>query len=250
MIVQSQKKISTNFKYKVLYNLTYTLDSTNLEDKKSEKMVLFLGDSISTFSSQTKLFKNSVVVKGNTAYSSKETLTAFPHIIIKNLGNNYLANTLQIADDYFFYKQGLNLFNWKLENETKKIKDYTVQKAITSFAGRNYIAWFTIEIPISDGPYKFSGLPGLILEISDLDNHYKYELLSLERLKPTIPFKINFKDYLLTDKEKLSEVRFRYRKDPFTYTNNPNVKITPEVHQEYIKLFTEILEKENNPIEK
>lgn len=245
-----QKKISTDFKYKATYDLTYSLDSTDLDTKKSEDMILFLGDDISSYSSKAKLFKNSVAVKGNTAQTSKESLTDFPYVIIKNPKENYLAYTLQIVDDYFYYEQKLNLFTWELHEETKVVNGYNAQKATMNYSGRDYIAWFTNEIPISDGPFKFNGLPGLIIELSDTQNHYHFMLKGFEELKPSIPFKTNLKQYILTDKEKLFEVWHRYKKDPFSYVKNPNVKIAPEVHQEYIKVFTELLAKQNNHIEK
>lgn len=56
---------------------------------------------------------------------------------------------------------------WDLQNEKKKIGSLTCQKAITRFRGRDYIAWFTIDIPIPAGPWKLFGLPGAILEFQD-----------------------------------------------------------------------------------
>ncbi|HCV82498.1 MAG TPA: GLPGLI family protein, partial [Zunongwangia profunda] len=52
-----------------------------------------------------------------------------------------------------------------------------------------------------------------------------------------------------TSLAELKATNLRYRKDPFTYINNPNITISPEVHQKYIESFAEMLEKENNPIE-
>lgn len=248
--IQAQKKMKADFEYKISYNLSYSLDSTDLNNRKSEVMVLFCGDGISTFSSKAKLFKNSVVVKGNTASTSKESLTDFPYVIIKNPEQKKIYYTLQIVDDYLYYDENINLFEWKLQKETKDIKGFIAQKATLTYFGRNYVAWFTTEIPISDGPYKFNGLPGLILEIHDDQNHYNFTLLSFEKLDTKIPFKVNLNQYILTDRKNLFEVYYRYKKDPFTYVNNPNVKITPEVHQEYIKRFSELLAKENNRIEK
>lgn len=46
------------------------------------------------------------------------------------------------------------------------------------FRGRDYIAWFTEEIPVSKGPYKFNGLPGLIVLIHDITNRYTWSLTS------------------------------------------------------------------------
>ncbi len=248
--VCAQKKTTTDFNYKVTYELTYSLDSTDLDNKKSEDMVLFLGNDISSYSSRAKLIGNTVVIKGNSAHTSKTSITDFQYVIIKNFKQDFLAYTLQIVDDFFYYKQKIDLFEWKLHQETKVIKDYNAQKATMTYSGRDYIAWFTLDIPISDGPFKFNGLPGLILEITDSENHYVFKLKSFEKLEPKVPFKTNFKHYIITTKEELKEVYNRYRRDPFSYVNNPNIIISPKTHQKYIKSFTELLAKENNRIEK
>lgn len=57
--------------------------------------------------------------------------------------------------------------NWNITGDTKNIGTFKVLEATTTFRGRNYTAWFAPEIPISDGPWKFHGLPGLILEVTD-----------------------------------------------------------------------------------
>lgn len=59
------------------------------------------------------------------------------------------------------------VINWKLENETKKIGNFTAHKATGFFRGRNYTAWYILEIPVPYGPWKLQGLPGLILEAHD-----------------------------------------------------------------------------------
>ena len=71
-------------------------------------------------------------------------------------------------------------FDWVITNETKESDGYVMQKATTTFRGRDYIAWFTKEIPIPMGPYKFYGLPGLILEIYDTDNIYHWTITTIE----------------------------------------------------------------------
>jgi GLPGLI family protein len=62
----------------------------------------------------------------------------------------------------------------------KKYWAITVKKATTEFAGRTYVAWYTTEISIADGPYKFHGLPGLILSIYDTNKHYQFTVSSIK----------------------------------------------------------------------
>ncbi len=84
-----------------------------------------------------------------------------------------VANGFQPAN--IGYDEDLK-FDWKITSEKQKIGDYSAQKAETDFGGRHWIAWFSTDIPFQDGPYKFYGLPGLIVKISDDANNYSWEL--------------------------------------------------------------------------
>jgi GLPGLI family protein len=90
-----------------------------------------------------------------------------------------------------------NGLKWKIEGEKDTILlGYNCQMARTSFAGRNYIAWFTPRIPINDGPYKFQGLPGLIVKISDTKNEHRFTLTGIQKLKYIQPILYNQSKYL------------------------------------------------------
>lgn len=80
--------------------------------------------------------------------------------------NAMVANHLYFGKTYRV-KEPMNSIEWKIGNQTKSILGYTCQKATAHFRGRNYTAWFTHEIPVSYGPWKFNGLPGLILEVDE-----------------------------------------------------------------------------------
>ncbi len=67
--------------------------------------------------------------------------------------------------------------NWQILSDNKKISGYDVQKATVNYGGREWTAWFTSEIPISDGPYIFCGLPGLIVSIEDKKTEYAFNLI-------------------------------------------------------------------------
>lgn len=67
-------------------------------------------------------------------------------------------------------------FDWKISNEKEKIGAYNSQKATTQFGGRTWTAWFSTDLPFQDGPYKFYGLPGLIVKVEDADKNYSWEL--------------------------------------------------------------------------
>lgn len=95
---------------------------------------------------------------------------------------DYAANTR----DKFIYEEDLPM-NWQIATATDTIQGYACQKALLNFRGRNYIAWFSPEIPVNDGPWKFMGLPGLILKIADTKNIFSFSLAGLQQLQPGIP---------------------------------------------------------------
>lgn len=61
---------------------------------------------------------------------------------------------------------------WQLLDSTRNISGYPCKLAVCQFRGRTYKAWYTMEIEIEEGPWKFHGLPGLIVEIADIWDHY------------------------------------------------------------------------------
>jgi GLPGLI family protein len=100
-----------------------------------------------------------------------------PEIIIdreKNVLTERLFENLYL-ENYFAVQETLPKMKWKLLNEKKIIGEYDCKKASVEFRGRTYYAWYTIEIPISLGPWKFNGLPGLILEVDDQKGIYKWQ---------------------------------------------------------------------------
>lgn len=92
--------------------------------------------------------------------------------------------TERMEENFFLKKkyaitENLPKMIWKLTNDSKTIKNYTCKKATTTFRGRTYEVWYTEKIPISIGPWKFNGLPGLILSVQDKEGIYKWEVKSI-----------------------------------------------------------------------
>lgn len=79
------------------------------------------------------------------------------------------------------FQQDVPQFSWNFTEETDTVLGYVCSKATVSFAGRSYEAWYTEELPLSFGPYKFSGLPGLILKIQDNESQYIWEAIGFEK---------------------------------------------------------------------
>jgi len=93
------------------------------------------------------------------------------------------TQTMYYMDNFQFtsfnIKDTLNIMDWTLNENTKEILGYHCQEATTSYGGRFYIAHYTAEIPISNGPWRFNGLPGLILEVHSIDKVFNLKATSL-----------------------------------------------------------------------
>lgn len=93
---------------------------------------------------------------------------------------NYIKDSLTyneaITNKKIIIGENISLLNWEiLPNENKTILNYPCNKATAKFRGRIYEAYFTDKIANYGGPWKFDGLPGLILSVKSLDNYYSIE---------------------------------------------------------------------------
>lgn len=146
----------------------------------------------------------------------------FAHRIFKAYPSMEVRYKEQIAMDYFSYKETPQ-FNWKIENERSKIGDYEGQKASTDYGGRKWTAWFSTDIPFQDGPYKFYGLPGLIIKIEDESKNYSWVLKGNKKVEQSADnlyseslLKMSGKsNNVEVSKEKFVKRYEEYKKDPF-----------------------------------
>ncbi|AJW62947.1 Protein of unknown function (Porph_ging) [Elizabethkingia miricola] len=168
--------------------------------------------------------------------------------------NHTITPVLKVKDE--------RQFTWQVSKEKKEILSYPVQKATTKFGGRSWIAWFTTAIPFSDGPYKFSGLPGLILKITDVTNSHSYELIGIEKIDSLSAFKIlkdpSYDRIINISLEEYQKELAENRKDPMRQIRQKvfrkEVFFNSEQRKaEYLKEHEIRLKKEmaenNNPIE-
>lgn len=87
-------------------------------------------------------------------------------VIYKNLRNRQTVSQEFILDKQFLITEPLEQIQWTLSSEEKKVGDFIAKKATYKDKDHEITAWYSPEIPVSDGPGKNSGLPGLILELN------------------------------------------------------------------------------------
>ncbi|MEG0928253.1 GLPGLI family protein [Chryseobacterium sp.] len=160
-------------------------------------------------------------------------------------------------------------FNWSILGDKQKIGEYNAQKATTEFGGRKWTAWFTTDIPFQDGPYKFYGLPGLIVKIEDADKNYSWVLQGNKKVKDYTEF--SYIENLMhasggkvneLSKEKFEKTFSDFKKDPFAsvrpmMTQDMMSKTIPgmdgtlgDMMKKQEKQYKDFYNSNDNPIEK
>lgn len=76
--------------------------------------------------------------------------------------------------DHGYYTEPIGEIKWEIADSTKNVLGYNCVMATTNYHGREWTAWFTPDIPIQEGPWKLSGLPGLILEATESTGQHSF----------------------------------------------------------------------------
>ncbi|WP_303169947.1 GLPGLI family protein [Porphyromonas sp.] len=90
---------------------------------------------------------------------------------------------------------------WTTVKGDTLIAEYKCHKAVAKYRGRDYIAWYTEEINMPYGPYKFYGLPGLVMKVEDTLGHHVFTFRGMEQVKKYEPIYINSSNLVIRDRE-------------------------------------------------
>lgn len=246
-----------------MYQYTFIPDSTNSTHILKELMYLDITENRSLFFSRNKLAEDSMAIaeaeKGNPYIPNADILYKIEkkndHVFF--LTSDYGLDKIRVNDD--------RKMNWKILQKRQNILGYEAQEALLNFAGRKWTAWFTTDIPVQDGPYKFHGLPGLILKIEDDTKSHVYELAGIKNIAGDIQYpdlNPETKDTNLTHSE-FKEIFIRYRKDPAAGTRqlymaggipdqtdtSGKFRTGAEIVRDIEQLSKERIKKDNNIIE-
>ncbi|WP_288377076.1 GLPGLI family protein [Chryseobacterium culicis] len=209
-----------------VYQVTMKPDAENKSDIKTENAYLDISPEKSVFYSENRIKRDSIMQKafqggGGRGSINREQIEGLRsninYSVEKDKTNQKTYFKDRIGRDLYSYEEDRPL-NWKIESETRKIGEYKVQKAETDFGGRKWTAWFTTDLPYQDGPYKFGGLPGLIVKIEDDKGDYSFDLMKNYKIAefPTLnqfgnAVKVKRTDYLKQQQ--------KFRIDPMSFMN-------------------------------
>ena len=215
---------------RVFYQTKSLRDAANPESMGEDYMVLEIGEKgISRFYSDNRRRTDSIMnelMKGggparfdiNTLRNSGITSAGDSKEIFKNHPSGKITIIENVANSDYLYEEDKNLFQWQIEPDTREILSYTCQKAVVDFRGRHYEAWFASELPLNEGPWKFSGLPGLILAAEDSDKNFIFQAVGIEN--SNLPVEFPKKDYLKTSRKEVEKIQKRFNENPTEYLTN------------------------------
>ena len=104
----------------------------------------------------------------------------------------------------FFVSDSLHPMKWEISAEERMVDSIRCIKASCQFRGREYVAWFSPEIPLPLGPWKMGGLPGLIVDLHDTGEDLLVSLkkISREDVEVMMPASIRY-----SKQEHVAEIR-------------------------------------------
>ncbi|MCJ8498519.1 GLPGLI family protein [Chryseobacterium salipaludis] len=164
--------------HRFIYEMKYKTDPAG--DSQTLTMVLDVNPDEVKFYNMKYIETDSLNKVRNTRNYSWDTEAP---AIVRKRGTN--RNTAYLLIDDLFKIESDDAISWKLITETIEVNGYRLQKAETTFGGRNWTAWFANKVNLQEGPYKFHGLPGMIFIISDDQGHYSFNLLKSYQLPGT-----------------------------------------------------------------
>ncbi|NLR78586.1 GLPGLI family protein [Chitinophaga eiseniae] len=242
----------------VIYKMTYQPDSTNDLSRSSEYMGLFVGDSCSLFQSINSYYTDSAMYAENTKgnaigpsvsfYNDNPTKFRY-HVLKTQEGIHTYDRFSSVVALLYKYSEERYIFQWNVLNDTTTIATLHCQKAETVFGNRKWYAWFAPDIPVSDGPYKFSGLPGLIVKISDSQNYWNFDLISISNVDRVIRPYYYKSPLRLKNKEEFFHLKEKYQKNPLEMDEASGRISIMSGREAYSKRAQEKAKADNNWIE-
>lgn len=249
----------------ISYNIEVKPDKNNKKLVENELCVLDIDEGKASFyyspiANATPEMMDKIALSRSLQKQVKSgTMSSF--IIKKELEKDKMVHYFKLEDDIIAYEDDAKI-DWKIENETKNILDYICRKATGEFRGRKYTAYYVEGIPISEGPYKFKGLPGLVLEVSSEDGDYTFTAVSLEKVKkitsPKLkaPVMVKSRNHFIEEMKSLAKEPSKYQRlrdqaGGFKYeTRIMGRKVTDEEkYQFFNKMIWNFMKNHNNPIE-
>lgn len=197
-----------------------TMQHLNEQMKKPSVFELIVSKNESIYTAFQKLDNNNEGLKTTTvSISSKSGNGA----LYKNVNENYSLHVASGMGKDFLIKEDLKKYDWKMTRESKSIMGYEVKKATAIVDSVQVIeVWYAPSLVFVNGPDKYQGLPGLILEIKHRMNNdeelvidYRVREIAIAKPKEKIEVPKNGKTVSIAEYSAEMEVLFKKRREMF-----------------------------------
>jgi GLPGLI family protein len=240
-------------------------DSMDEKSRFTENMFLDISENVSVFQSQNRYYKDSLmndpsyrqsIISSGNFNTSIFPKTKIPYKIIKDKSAREIIFRTTLGMEHFQYLTPADSIAWDLQPDTAALAGFHCQKATTSHGGRFYTAWYTTEIPVSDGPYKFCNLPGLIVEVADSKNHYSFRLTGIQSNNISFPANDDNQYVTVTRKQYMQHIK-NIRENPqlmFRVADGVRIRSTGgddlnDMLQNNVQKVKELYKKNSNTLE-
>lgn len=225
--VEPPSEVLDTTRFVVSYRMLYQ-QRPESEHPKEDLLLLEVGRNVTRFYSY-KTWQTDSLVRVTPPEQVLANLGSFHSGVRDELFRDQAAGRLthtdQIGMDYLLYTEPLPAIDWELEEGERTILGYACRRARCTFRGRNYEVWYAPDIAVSAGPWKFGGLPGLILAIRDDAGVLDLEATGVEQRVE--PIRMTDRNYMKTNRKKYLELKQKVMTDPVGYlTGNSNVRMT------------------------
>lgn len=222
----------------VQYGLDALTDLSKPDARMQETLRLDIGRQASRFYSYTAFVADSVLAADMANGASSELIaqhanqyqSQWSEQTFKNYPAGRVTTLDELAGDICRLRceEPAEKPRWTLTQDTLTLLGYRCTRATTQFKGRQWSAWYAADIPVSEGPWKLCGLPGLILKAEDDEGHYRFTADGLEQSHGTEPILFGGNDYQPVDRKQYDKMQKRFAADPVGFITGimPNVKIT------------------------
>lgn len=222
--VFSQKVIDKAL-YRCQYKTATLKDTLDMSYLSTDVMNLDIGKNSAVFYSARKEEKDAYTrkMKESGSFDMNKIKESPKGVNNYKVYTNYPYGKITYQDELvgrknnYYYEEDLLQIKWTITPEKKLILKYHCQKATCSYMGRNYEAWFTTEIPMIHGPYKFRGLPGLILRLNDTKNHYVFEATGFEKLQSPVNIIYDVTGFQKISKKDFLKIQYSFITDPLNF---------------------------------
>jgi len=182
------------------YDYKFIPDSTDKANVLKEIMLLDIDKSGSKYYGQEKFIADSTsqadlerqlkLSPNNISISRNDKPGMISYKVTKQYPDFKTHLFTRISNDSYKIEEDKKP-EWKILPEKQKIGEYNAQKATTKYGGREWTAWFSTDLPFQDGPYKFYGLPGLIVKIEDKTGSHSLTLVGNKTIQTTTEKEMN-----------------------------------------------------------